>query len=512
MKTLLINPPYPYLEFPIIPMGLQYLAGTLEHSGHEVEVLDLLVSKYTKDKIKLKLEEYQPDIIGITAVTMNYHTASDILRYCKSVDPDALTLIGGPHVSFSAVDTLNKAPWIDIVVRGEGEHTMLDIVNRKKLEDIDGIAYRSDGTVILSPERRLIEKLDELPLPARHLFPLSRYHALASHGSLITGRGCPFNCVFCVGSKMGGRRARYRNPKLVVDEIEQLLSYGFSEVNIEDDLFTLNHKHLHAICDEIIDRGLNFKWSVFARVDTVNPDVLKKLHRAGCDWVCYGVESGNQDILDKVKKKITLEKVRESVKMANDAGVNVLASFIFGLPGETRETLLETMQFAQELGTYYGFHVMAPFPGTEVREKAEEFGIEILTDDWSKYDANRPVTRTAGASPKDITEALHKYYMGIRGTPEIIDEKDQFKQPEVLKELQKSKRRSPLAWALLNGDVIESIGRIESRSDPVEDLADRIADLIPYPRQQISDNIRSWIDNSLLKYKTDSQHLVWQWS
>ncbi|UCG82855.1 MAG: cobalamin-dependent protein [Dehalococcoidia bacterium] len=506
MRTLLINPPYPFLEFPIIPMGLLYLAAILEKNDYEVDVLDLLVSRYTKDKIKRKLEQYQPDIVGVTAVTMNYPTASDILKYCKSVNPDIITIIGGPHVTFAPTETLNEDPWIDIVVMGEGELTMLDIVGGKKLEHIPGIAYRSDG-VKITPQRDLIEALDELPLPARHLFPTSRYHALASHCSLITGRGCPFNCIFCVGSKMGGRRARFRNPKLVVDEIEEGLSYGFKEVNFEDDLFTLNHKHLHAICDEIIARDLDFKWSVFARVDTVNPEVLDKLKKAGCDWLCYGIESGNQEILDIVKKKITLDKIRESVQMAKDAGVNVLASFILGLPGETKETLQQTMDFACELDTYYGFHVLAPFPGTEVREHADEYGLEILTSDWGKYDANRPVSRTKGASPADITAALHKYYRGLRIVP------DDTEVAEVDREaLEKSQRRSPLAWALVSNDVIESLGSIKPKAGPKEDLADRIAEKIPYSRQQIDENITSWIDQGLLKYETRDGHLVWRWA
>jgi radical SAM superfamily enzyme YgiQ (UPF0313 family) len=506
MRTLLINPPYPFLEFPIIPMGLLYLASTLEHHNHEVDVLDLLVSRYNKDKIRRKMEEYQPDVVGVTAVTMNYPTASDILKYCKSVNPDVTTVIGGPHVTFAARETLEEAPWTDIVAMGEGEMTLLDIVEGKKRDDILGIAFRSDDGIKITPPRSLIEKLDDLPLPARHLFPTSKYHALASHLSLITGRGCPFNCVFCVGSKMGGRRARFRDPKKVVDELEQGLELGFTEVNFEDDLFTLNHKHLHAICDEIIARHLDVQWSVFARVDTVNPEVLAKLKEAGCDWLCYGIESGNQRILDIVKKKITLDMIRESVKMAKDAGINVLASFILGLPGETKETLVESMDFARELDTYYGFHVLAPFPGTEVREKADEFGIEILTNDWGKYDANRPVSRTEGASPADITAALHKYYRGLR----ITENSDVGETCQA--EAAKSQRRSPLAWALLSGDVIEGLGAIPHTDGPIKDLADRIADIIPYPRDQIDENIASWVEQGLLAHEVKDGSAVWRWA
>jgi len=227
-RTLLINPPYPFSEFPIIPVGLLYVAGVLVHYGKEVDVLDLLVSKYSKDKIKNKIEEFKPDVVGITCVTMNYPVASDILKYCKSVNKKIITVIGGPHVTFNAEETLREAPWIDIVVRREGDFTMLDIVNGKKPADIDGIAYRDrNGGIKLTKERALIENLDELPPPARHLFPISKYLALDAHASLLAGRGCPFNCIFCVGSKMGGRKARYRNPKLVVDEIEESLALGF---------------------------------------------------------------------------------------------------------------------------------------------------------------------------------------------------------------------------------------------------------------------------------------------
>ncbi len=507
MKTLLINPPYPFSEVPIMPIGLAYLAGVLEHNGHEVQILDLLVSKYSKEKVKDKIEQYQPDIVGTTSVTLNYPIASEILRYCKSLNKDIITIFGGPHVTFTAKDSLAEAPWIDILVRGEGELTMLDIVEGKKLAAIDGIAYRdkSDG-IKLTKERNLIENLDELPLPARHLFPLSRYHALNTHGTMISSRGCPFNCIFCVGSKMGGRRMRYRNPELVLDEIEHCLSLGFKEVNLEDDLLTINQKHLYAILDGIMERGLKFQWSAFSRVDTVNPEMLRRMKQAGCNGILYGVESGNQQILDKIKKKITLDKVREAVKMANDLGIHVQASFILGLPGETKETLNQTVEFGISLGTFFGLHVLSPFPGTEVREKAKEYGIEILTNDWSKYDCNRPITRTEGASPEDVTAVLYRYFMGLRLTP---DELAGIKSKQA--ELEKEKRRAPLEWAILQNDLIESLGGMELQGNPVETLTSKIAELVPYPSHQVKEKITKWVEAGLLKYDLRDGHLVWSW-
>jgi len=507
MRTLLINPPYAFSEIPIMPMGIAYIAGVLEHTGNEVQILDLMVSKYSKEKIKRRLEEYQPDIVGVTSVTMNYPIASDILNYCKTVSEDTMTVIGGPHVTFCPVETLNEAPWIDIVVRGEGEQTMLDIVSGKRLDDIDGIAFRSDG-IRLTSERSLIQDLDALPLPARHLFPLSRYHALDVHASVIAGRGCPFNCIFCVGSKMGGRRARYRNPKLVVDEVEQSLAYGFREVNFEDDLLTLNHKHVYAICDEIIARGLKFNWSVFSRADTVNRELLRRMKEAGCTWMLYGVESGNQHILNTVKKKITLEKIREGVRLGKEAGINVMASFIIGLPGETKETLKETTNFALELDTTWGFNVLSPFPGTEVREKAGDYGIEILTDDWSQYDANTPVTRTEGAGQAEINEALSLYHKGLELFLRDLEKEGKLDYIEAMQ----SRTSSPLAWTLLQDEVIENLGGMETKGDPVESLASRVAEIVPYPLHQVSDSIKRWVEEGLLKYNLKGQHLVWRWS
>jgi radical SAM superfamily enzyme YgiQ (UPF0313 family) len=347
MKTLLINPPYPYAEVPVMPMGLLYLAAVLEQNGHEVEVFDLLVSRCSREKIRDKIEKYRPDIVGTTSVTLNFPGSSDILKYCKSLNKGIITIIGGPHVTFTPVETLTEAPWIDIVVRGEGERTMLDIVSGKKLAEIEGIAYRDkkDG-IKLTGERRLIENLDELPQPARHLFPLSRYHALDTSCTVVTSRGCPFSCIFCAGSRMGGRKMRYRNPNLVLDEIEQGLALGFKEVDLEDDLLTANHKHLFALLDGIAERGLKFKWRAFSRVDTVNMELLQRMKQAGCVGLLYGVESGNQEILDRIKKKITLDKVKEATRMANAVGIDVQAAFILGLPGESKETLAETLEFA----------------------------------------------------------------------------------------------------------------------------------------------------------------------
>ena len=488
-------------------MGLAYIGAVLEQAGFEVEVLDLLVSKYAQEKVARAMAAYQPDVVGITSVTMNYPAASEILRYCKGLDDTVTTVIGGPHVSFRSAETLLEAPWIDVVVRREGEQTMLDIVSGRKLDEIAGIAFR-DGDIRVTPDRPFIERLDELPPPARHLFPESKYRALHGHCSVITGRGCPFHCIFCVGPKMGGRKPRFRDPRLVVDEIEGLLARGYREVNIQDDLLTVNHRRLHAICDQILARRLNFGWSAFARVDTVNAELLSKMKAAGCNWISYGVESGNQRILDTVEKKITLDKVREGVRLGLEAGINILASFIIGLPGETKQTIVETERFAEELGAMYGFHILAPCPGSKVRENADGYGIEILTDDWSKYDANRAVTRTPEVGPEEVAGVLRRYRERFGLAPSELGEES----GEAGVQEARSNHRSPLAWMLVEGDVIENLGPVESRGDPVDALARKLTEMLPHSYSDLRDCVGGWNAEGLLRHRVTGETVVWNWS
>ncbi len=234
-------------------------------------------------------------------------------------------------------------------------------------------------------------------MPARGLLPLGRYRALGMPISMTTTRGCPFQCIFCVGRKMVGARVRYRSPRIVVDELEQVNRLGFHQVNIADDLFTANKEHCLAVCAEILRRGLAVKWTSFARVDTVSVEVLERMKAAGCTAVSFGIESGDPGILKTIKKGITLEQVVAAVGMCTRAGVTPFASFILGLPGETPETISATMAFGKqlrEIGLLYGFHLLAPFPGTEVRDHSRDLGLRILTDDWSQYHANRAVVET----------------------------------------------------------------------------------------------------------------------
>jgi len=405
MKVALIASPYPLEEIPTVPLGLSYVAAAFEAAGAEVRIFDYVINPYSPAHLKARLDAFQPDVVGANSVTMNFPGAADIITTVKTHNPDIITMMGGPHVSFDVVNTLQQYPCIDMIVIGEAEATIADLVpvlkkDRFFWKHVQGIAFCEDGQVVVTEPRPFIEDLDTLPLPARHLLPISRYRALGYPPSMITSRGCPYACIFCLGRRMVGKRPRQRRASYIVDEIERILSYGFTMINIADDLFTADKEKVRQVCAEVGKRGLRFIWTAFARVNTVDRETLELMKRAGCQWISFGLETGNAEMLKRIKKAATLDQARQAVQLCKDAGIHPHASFVVGLPGESPETLEETMTFAEELGIDYGFHFLAPFPGTTVMEKRERYDLEILTFDWSRYDANSPVTRTSRLSPE----------------------------------------------------------------------------------------------------------------
>ncbi|HVP31820.1 MAG TPA: radical SAM protein [Myxococcota bacterium] len=479
MRVLLINPSYPFEEFPRLLVTLPYVASALRAAGHEVEILDLLLARTTPDKIERRMARFRPELVGITSVTLNHHIANgiaDVVRKCDGRVPIAM---GGPHVSFEIEGSFRDQPALDFIGIGEGEHTMVELAaaleGRMALTDVRGLALRErdTGKIVRTAPRPLADDLDLLPNPARELVPLARYLAFDSHASVVTSRGCPYECIFCSAPQWTGRKVRYRDPVACVDEIEELARMGFTEITIEDDLFTLYRKHFLAVCGELVRRDTGIQWNAFSRVDTITPEIVETMARAGCQAICFGVESGNQEVLDLVKKKSNLHKVKEAMRMTQDVGISALASFIIGLPGETEETLRKTVEFANELheefGSLYGFHILAPFPGTEVREKATEYGLEILTSDWTKYDANHVTTRTTGANVEAIQSVSDEYdatmekYMKYQDWLFAQGKLEGFEKKMYLR-----RRRQSLLWKLLLDDVVE--GFAPFRAEPVSEL------------------------------------------
>lgn len=481
MKIALIATPYPLEEAPSPPLGLAYAAAACEAAGATVRIFDFIVSKYSPEKLAHILDTFRPDVVGAGSVTMNYHQAERIIRDARRLRPSVITMMGGPHVSFDIEGTFRTCPELDLIVKGEGEQTLQELIpvidERKAWHTVKGIAFQEDGGIVVTEDRELIHDLDGLPLPARHLLPISRYLALGYPVSIITSRGCPNKCIFCLGRRMVGFKGRFRSPRLVVDEIEQILSMGFTRINVADDLFTANKARVRELCDEIRRRGVAFGWSAFARVNTVDLETLKIMREAGCDCVSFGIESGNTDMLKRIRKGITLEQARNAVAWCKEADILPHASFMVGLPGETRETLRQTQAFADELKIAYGYHFFAPFPGTTVREELGGYDIEILTDDWSRYDANAPVVRTSRLSPQDMVDFVAEY---DRYNAAIWEETEKHVREGTCSDREflivEGNRKLKLVYRILSEDLIEE-SPVPKRdgADPVDLLAETIA-------------------------------------
>lgn len=526
-RVLLINPAYPLSETPSPPLGLAYLAGALEAAGIPVGILDLVVMPWTAETIARALERLQPAVVGVTAVTMNAETAFDVIREVKRAAPEVLTVMGGPHATFSTAVTLEAVPELDVIVRGEGEQTLLALLaegGRRRWDGIPGLAFRNGGGIHHTPWRQPMQDLSRLPEPARHLLPLGRYRTLGMPVSLTTSRGCPYQCVFCVGRRMVGPRVRYRDPLQVVNEIEGLAALGFRQVNLADDLFTADPGHCLAICDEILRRGMTIRWSSFARVDTVSTTLLTRMREAGCHAVSFGMESGNTEILKRARKKITLEQAQAAVTMCRRAGIEAHASFILGLPGETPATLAETMAFARRLGEQglsYGFHLLAPFPGTAIGDDPQAFGLRVLSRHWPDYHANRAVCEPVGigrdqldAVAVDWENRLKAYLDGIgdriRSGKASADERRQIRNME----------RTVILHELMMAEALEkttngrgSEGVPDRPAAGIDALGRQVAACLPaWPEEKIKDalNHAQGLDGLRCETTRDGQR-AWRW-
>lgn len=523
MRIAVIAPPYPLEEMPSPPLGVTYVAAAFAAAGAEVKIFDYIVCAYTRENLEKQLKAFRPDAVGATSVTMNFYKAQQILHDVKSYDPEIITMMGGPHVSFTAIDTLKSYPEIDLVVIGEGEDTIAELTHilkkKNKWQDVRGIAYRSGDEIVVTGRRDFIMDIDRIPSPSRHLLPISRYRALGFPVSLITGRGCPYSCIFCLGRKMVGSKVRKRNPRLVLDEIETIIGYGFDRINIADDLFTADKERVKEICTGIKERSLKFVWSAFARVDTVNREIFDLMAAAGCDSVSFGVETGNPEMLKRIKKGIKLEQVYSAVKMCQESGMIAHASFIIGLPGETKDTLLETDDFARSTKAIYGYHFLAPFPGTTVREKIDDYDLEIITNDWNRYDANDAIVKTSALLPQD----MHDFGVNYNKEMETDWNKIVRKYQEGVADPEDTMRveghwRMKLTYQILKSDIIEKCGFIEphllngSRDSALHELCRRVKEYTNANEKVVYDTIRDFAWRGYLVANITDKGCVWSWS
>lgn len=441
MKVLMINPPYFSSKYKFIglvapPLGIGYIAAVLEQKGFDVEIIDSPALEMDLETLQKEMEKCSPDIVAITAVTPTIYSALKTAEISKKVCPEAVVVMGGYHPTFTYEELL-KMDCVDVVVRGEGEYTMLELVEAiekgRDLKEVRGIACRN----FTAPCRGVIENLDSLPFPARHLLPMDHYKVLNMKlpiGTLISGRGCPFSCSFCASSAMHGHKLRLRSSANVLDEMEHLVDDHSAEMlAFMDDTFTFNKKRVYEICDGIKERGIDNYWGATARVDTINEELLLKMKEAGCITLFMGVESADQQSLDQMNKNTTITKIKKAFELTRKHDIRTIASVALGMPGDTRESIERTIKFVGNLKPSYAlFSLATPYPGTDFYLKVVKDDL-IKINDWSKYTLLTPVLETLDCSREELKKLQKKAFRQFYLRPGYIIRQTMMDGPILLK-------------------------------------------------------------------------------
>ena len=416
------------------PLGIAYVAAALRKAKFDVEIFDPSFDgkQYAIDRIK----KADYDIIGFSCFTMNYNVSKELSALAKKVNKNVLRVFGGPHVIVVPEESINDSE-VDVVCLGEGETTFVELARAlktgKPLESVSGIWFKKGGKIVKNPVRTMICELDELMFPARDLLQMDKYlNAKLGRAAwavkqpsttVMVGRGCPFNCTYCSTKLIFGKGVRLRSPKNVVDEIEQLIKdYSIRGIAFIDDTFTINKKVVEAICEELIRRKIDIEWACNSRIDTISPELLKIMKKAGCTYITFGVESGNQEVLDKfIKKGIKLEKVKDVFKWTKKAGIKTGAYFLLGIPGETLENMQETIDFAIKVNPdVVNFNMVRPLPKTEMYELAEKFGkITAKGRDDFNFDA-KPIFESKDWTSEQVEDMYHKAYRAFYFRPSFM--------------------------------------------------------------------------------------------
>ncbi len=389
MRIALVTPEWKF-ENPYPPLGLAYIAAALERDGHCVRIFDLTLGKIPFENNMEEIIKFSPDIVGISCMTHNYYDALKVAKYLKS-KTDVPIVFGGPHPTIMPEDVL-KNEYVDFVIMGEGEDIFLKLCQRledkegnKEFNEIGGLCFKDNNKIIVQPKKQFIENLDEIPFPARHLLKLDSYTLVDDYGhkmiTIMSSRGCPYGCTYCYKG-LFGRTYRQRSSQNIIDEIKYCIDrFDSKSFYFIDDLFTLNLKRIEELANAIKKENLDIRWQCLARVNNATPQMFKQMKETGCHKVHFGIESGNQNILNKVKKGITLEQVKNAVKYCKDSGIKTKGYFMIGMPGDTIETMQDTLSLARELELDDTmFSITTPFPGTELWNSIDKSKISSLSN------------------------------------------------------------------------------------------------------------------------------------
>ena len=413
------------------PLGICYVAAFLEKNGISVRIIDAEAEELDYSNIISRIKKSKLNIVGITSTTVAFHRAIELANRIKESDPETQIIIGGPHVT-ALPDYTISFDCFDVGVLGEGEITTFELIKAIEkgieLKNVDGIVFRdSNHNAQFTKPREYIQNLDILPFPSRHLLPdINLYppppmnYRKQPVANIITSRGCPNSCTFC-DRNVFGKRYREHSAEYVIAEIEHLIeTYNIREIAFVDDTFTINKKRLEKIIDLMAEKGIKLNWTCMARVNTVSKKLLEKMKKSGCWHISYGIESGNQEILDIIKKGITLEQVRNAIKWSAEVGIHTKGFFIIGNPKDSIEIINETINFAKSLPlTDVVVTINTPIPNTESYENASQYG-KLDTHDWSKFSYWQPVFVPFGFTEESLVNLQKKFYREFYFRPSIF--------------------------------------------------------------------------------------------
>jgi radical SAM superfamily enzyme YgiQ (UPF0313 family) len=385
------------MAFP--PIGIETLAPIVRQHGHEVRMFDTCHPLMKKEHIALAVRDEKPDVIALSFLsTTSYPATLSMAHRLKQTSPDTPVIVGGVFATINAKDILTDSPDIDFVAKGEGEELLPEFLeNLESPGMVGGLVWRSGREIIENPPRPIIENLDQFPYPDRKSLPIDYIESmpldvpavlsLDRFCTMQTSRGCPNQCVYCGIPSLADRKWRHRSPEHVLGEMQQLNDEGYRSIYLTDDQFLLNSKRIGAICQGIIDRKLKFSWGCEGRVDSIATDQFPIMARANCNFLAFGVEAGTQKVLDRLKKRQTLEQVGHAVSEAKRYGIETIHGFfLIGSPEETEEEILESFRFAARLKLdTFGFNRLCVYRGTPLWQDYVEQGIIDDERDWKKW-------------------------------------------------------------------------------------------------------------------------------
>ena len=404
------------------PLGLAYIAAVLEKENYKVKILDAASLELSFKEWLHEVKSWHPDVIGFSLLTPTALKGYKAIRIVREELPDSLVVVGGPHPTFMYNEALGRGA--HVVVRGEGEYTMLELMrvyekygyDDKAFKKVKGIAFKDKNeNVIVTPPRPFIKNLDELPWPAYHLLPMDKYTLLDKPLRVVhvmASRGCPYGCIYCSTSYFWGRCVRFCSAKNIANLVEYLIDkYKAKYLVFTDDELTINRKFVYDFVREIKERGIDISFSCGSRVDHVDKKFLNFLYKNGCSVIYFGVESANQATLDKIGKKITVDQAKKVFRWVKEVGGAALASFIIGFPWETLDDIKNTIKFSIKLKpNYVQYSIATPYPGTPLFKYAV---MNKLIEDWNweHYTTAYPVMRGFHLTREQIGKMLVYAYL-----------------------------------------------------------------------------------------------------